>query len=335
MQEALFYKKLNDNKVECLLCNHNCLIPLGKRGICQVRENQAGKLYSLVYGKVIAANLDPIEKKPLFHFYPASLAYSIASLGCNFRCLNCQNWSISQGQDLISKQEESFTAQDIIEAARAFKAKSIAYTYTEPTVFYEYVLDIAKLAKDRGLKSVFISNGYITEEPLRKIAPYLDAANIDLKGISEDFYQKVCGAKLKPVLDSIKLFYQLGIWLEITTLLIPGYNDSIEDLEKIAKFIKNIDKSIPWHISAFHPDYKMKNIKPTSLEVMKQALAIGKKIGLDYVYQGNVGQGENTYCPKCNKLLIERRGFLVNKNNIQNNNCPFCGQIIQGRWDVN
>lgn len=329
MKETMFYQKLEGNKVRCNLCYHQCIISERKRGICRVRENRNGVLYSLVYGKVVASNVDPIEKKPLFHFYPGSLAYSIGTAGCNFSCLHCQNWAISQVKNEIVGRE--LNPGDVVKNVVDNRCKSIAYTYTEPTIFYEYAYDVAKIAHSKGLKNLFITNGYISEEALKEVSPYLDAANIDLKSMSNRFYRKVCSAKLQPVLDNIKLYYNLGIWIEVTTLIIPGYNDDSDELKGIAKFIKEIDASIPWHVTGFYPAYKLTDIPPTSVETLRKAIEIGKKAGLDYVYQGNVGEGENTYCPSCGKLLIERDVFDIAVNNIKNGSCPYCRKLIVGR----
>ena len=325
----MFYKKLEGNKVRCNLCHHRCVISEGKRGICQVRENRKGVLYSLVYGKVVASNVDPIEKKPLFHFYPGSTAYSIATVGCNFHCLHCQNWEISQVKNKIVG--EDIDPDSVVKNAINNSCRSIAYTYTEPTIFYEYAYDIAKIAHGKGLKNLFITNGYISGEALREISSYLDAANIDLKSMSDGFYRKVCGAKLQPVLDNIKLYHDLGIWMEVTTLIIPGYNDDPEELKSIAEFIRKIDASIPWHVTGFYPAYKLNDISSTSVETLRKAVEIGRKAGLEYVYQGNINEGENTYCPQCGKLLIERDGFSIAVDYIKNEFCPYCGKHIAGR----
>lgn len=329
MKEALFYQKLGNNTVKCTLCHHYCIISEGKRGICQVRENRNGTLYSLVYGKVMASHIDPIEKKPLFHFAPGSTAYSIATMGCNFRCLHCQNWEISQVTSPIVGSDIS--PENIVEHALNNNCHSIAYTYTEPTIFYEYAYDVAKIGHEKGLKNLFITNGYSTEEALQQISPYLDAANVDLKAMNNGFYKTVCGAQLQPVLDSIKLYYELGIWVEVTTLIIPGYNDNLNELKSIAEFITTIDASIPWHVTGFYPTYKLTNASPTPIETLRKAVEIGRKAGLDYVYQGNVNQGETTYCPHCATKLIERNGFFITVNTIKSNVCPTCGTHIAGR----
>ena len=333
MKEAMFYEKLDDNVVNCNLCSHRCKITDSKRGICGVRENRNGTLYSMVYGKVIARAVDPIEKKPFFHFLPGSRAYSIATVGCNFRCGNCQNFEISQmpkDRNIILGQDVS--PEEIVMAAKQNNCESIAYTYTEPTIFFEYAYDTAKLASKEGIKNVFVTNGYITEEALNEIKPYLDAANIDLKSFSEDFYRKNCGARLNPVLESIRLHKSLGIWIEITTLIIPTLNDSKEELRKIAEFIKEVGEGIPWHISQFYPMYKLLDLPRTPIETLRRAREIGLEVGLRYVYEGNVpGEaGENTYCHKCGKLLIRRYGYQILENRVKNSACSYCGAKIDG-----
>jgi len=334
LREAMFYEKLEDNLVNCNLCSHRChRIADSKRGICGVRENRNGKLYSLVYSKVVARSVDPIEKKPLFQFLPGSRSYSIATVGCNFRCDNCQNFDISQ----LSKERKVIVGhetspEEIVFAAKQNNCKSIAYTYSEPTIFFEYALDVAILAKKEGLMNVFVTNGYITEEALREIAPYLDAANIDLKSFSDDFYKNSCGARLKQVLDSIKLYKKLGIWTEITTLIIPTLNDSEDELQKIAGFIKEVGEDTPWHITQFHPMYNLQDLPRTPVTTLRKARQIGLETGLRYVYEGNVpGEtGENTYCHKCGKTLIQRFGYSIQENKIKNSACTYCGAKIDG-----
>ena len=333
MREAMFYEKLDGNVVRCNLCSHRCRIADSKRGICGVRENRDGMLYSLVYGKVVARAADPIEKKPLFHFLPGSRAYSIATVGCNFRCGNCQNFEISQmPKDHNLIVGEDLPPEEIIVAAKRNKCQSIAYTYTEPTIFFEYAYDIARLASKEGIKNVFVTNGYITEEALTGIRPYLDAANIDLKSFSEDFYRKNCGAQLSPVLDSIRLHKRLGIWIEITTLIIPTLNDSEENLRKIAEFIRDVDEEIPWHISQFHPMYKLLDLPRTTIAALRRAREIGLEAGLRYVYEGNVpGEaGETTFCYECGKPLIRRYSYQILENNVKNSECAYCGAKIDG-----
>jgi len=337
MKEAMFYEKLDNNLVNCNLCSHRCRkIADSKRGICGVRENRDGILYSLVYGKAVARSVDPIEKKPLFNFLPGSRAYSIATVGCNFRCDNCQNYDISQLPKVRSTiVGEDVPPEEVILAAKLSNCESIAYTYTEPTIFFEYALDIAKMATNEGIKNVFVTNGYITPEALKEIAPYLDAANIDLKSFSDEFYRKNCGARLQPVLDSIKLYKSLGIWIELTTLIIPTLNDSEEELRKIAEFIKEVGEDIPWHITQFHPTYKLIDKPVTPVTTLRRARQIGLEAGLRYVYEGNVPgeNGENTYCHKCQKLLIRRLGYQIIENKIKNSACPYCGAKIDGAYN--
>jgi len=336
LKEAMFYEKLEDNLVNCNLCSHRCRrIADSKRGICGVRENRDGKLYSLVYGKAVAMSVDPIEKKPLFNFLPGSRSYSIATVGCNFRCDNCQNYDISQlpkERNIIVGPDVS--PEEIVSAAKRSNCASIAYTYSEPTIFFEYAYDIAKLARKEGLKNVFVTNGYITPEALREISPYLDAANIDLKSFSDEFYRKSCGARLQPVLDSIRLYKSLGIWIEITTLIIPTLNDSEEELQKIAGFIKEVGEDTPWHITQFHPMYKLPDLPRTPVSTLRKARQIGLEAGLRYVYEGNVpGEtGENTFCHNCGKPLIRRFGYSIQENKIKNSACTYCGTKIDGLY---
>ena len=332
MKEAIFYEKLADNRVKCHLCNHFCVIGENKRGICSVRENRDGTLYSLVYGRIVASGVDPIEKKPLFNFLPGTRSYSIATAGCNFRCLWCQNWHISQ---LKSDQEipgQDMTPEEVVDLAIGNGCKTIAYTYTEPTIFIEFALDVMKLAHNAGIKNVFVTNGYMSSEALREIAPYLDAGNIDLKTFSDKTYRKMCGARLAPVLDTIRLYRELGIWLEVTTLVVSTVNDSEEELREIARFIADVGVDIPWHISRFHPQYKFPDAPPTKIEILHRAREIGIEEGLRYVYEGNIpGTGnENTYCYQCNKLLIERFGFSILESRIENGKCYNCGAEIDG-----
>jgi len=317
MHEALFYKKLENQKVRCELCHNHCLILPGKIGACRVRQNIDGKLFSLVYGKPIAINIDPMEKKPLFHFFPGTKIFSLATVGCNFHCLFCQNWQISQPLDIPKEAIiEKTSPANIIKLVKESKCQSIAYTYVEPTIFYEYMYDIAKLAKKEGIKNVYVTNGYIETKPLKKLATIMDAANVDLKSFSDDFYQKICGARLEPVLKNLKLMKKLGIFVEITTLVIPGKNDDTENLKAIAKFIKKeLGAKTPWHVSAFYPTYKMLDVPSTQAEKLLKAREIGLKAGLKFVYIGNIpgGDGENTFCPKCKTINIERFGFNIKR----------------------
>lgn len=290
IKEAMLYEKLDSDKVHCYLCNHHCRITEGRFGFCGVRRNIKGKLHTLVYGEVIAAYADPIEKKPLYHFLPGTLSYSIATMGCNFRCGFCQNWEISQ----LSKERNSDVAvrsmspEDIISEAKKYTCQSISYTYTEPTIFFEYAYDTAKLARASGLKNVFVTNGFMTKEAIDIIRPYLDAANIDLKFFNNGSYKKICKAKLEPVLDSIKFMHEAGIWVEVTTLVIPGVNDSDDEFRAIAEFLASVDKGIPWHVSAFHADYKFSDYPSTPIETLKKAQDVGHKAGLKHIHLGNV-----------------------------------------------
>jgi pyruvate formate lyase activating enzyme len=328
MKEAMLYDKLEDNEVRCVLCAHRCLIKPGRLGICGVRENRGGTLYSLVYAQAISANVDPIEKKPLYHFLPGTSAFSIATVGCNFRCAFCQNADISQaskgggwgrwGQELPPEQ--------VVNLAQKYRCASIAYTYTEPTVFFEYAYDTAQIATERGIKNVFVTNGYMTEEALHKIEPYLDAANVDLKGFTDEFYRRTCGAQLQPVLDSIRLMHQMGILVEVTTLIVPGHNDGDEELRQIARFLADISLDLPWHISRFVPHYKMTNVPPTPVETLHRAAEIGYETGLRYVYAGNVpgDRYENTYCPNCGEIAIQRFGYHTQLK-LDGDRCKNCG----------
>jgi len=336
MKMAMFQEPKEGNKVLCGLCSHRCLIAPGRRGICSVRENQGGMLVSLVYDKVIARNIDPIEKKPLFHFLPGSRSFSIATPGCNFRCKHCQNADISQlphdhGGVVLG---EAISPSEIVNAAVQHRCASISYTYTEPTIFFELAYDTAKLARGKGIRNVFVTNGYITPEALREIQPYLDAANIDLKGYTDEFYKSVCGARLQPVLDSIRLYKELGIWIEITTLVIPGHNDSEAELRRIADFIRSVGVDVPWHVSRFHPTYKLTDQPRTPLETLKRARQIGLDAGLRYVYEGNIpGEGEETLCWNCRRTVVKRFGFSVEESSVSEGKCGFCGAGIDGVWE--
>jgi len=330
MIEAYLYKKLPDKKVLCQNCAHYCQISAGKRGICGVRENIDGKLYALNYGKAIACHIDPIEKKPFFHFLPGSHSLSIATVGCNFRCDNCQNWDISQGSKQIKEiPGENLSPQQIVKLAIENKLPSISYTYTEPTIFLEYALDTMKIVKSQGLKNAWVTNGFLSKEALELIAPYLDAANVDLKSFDEKFYQKNCGGKLQPILDTLKLMKKMGIWTEITTLVIPSLSDSNENFNDIAQFIyRELGSETPWHVSKFSPkiSWKLQHLPETQLETIEKACQIGLETGLKYVYSGNViGQAsEDTYCSKCNTVNIDRTGYQIVRLD-KNGFCYKCG----------
>jgi len=332
--EAVLYERGEKQKeVTCFLCAHHCVIKEGHRGICGVRENRQGTLYALDYGQIIARQIDPIEKKPFFHFQPGTESYSIATAGCNFRCLHCQNYEISQ-MPKVSKRilGEEMTAEATIEAVAAAGCGSIAYTYTEPTIFFEFARDCMGLAKERGIKNIFVTNGYMTKECLDACDGLLDGANVDVKAFTEGFYKRVCGAKLAPVLESVEYMKKIGVWVEVTTLLIPTMNDSEEEVREIARWIYKTDKRIPWHISAFYPAYKMDNLPRTSAASLTRAREIGFEEGLRYVYTGNIpGEpGESTYCYNCNERLIHRYGFTVYENLVSDSHCPRCGAEIDG-----
>jgi pyruvate formate lyase activating enzyme len=333
MKEALLYEKLEDKLVHCYLCAHHCRIKTGQFGFCGVRQNIGGVLYTHVYKRQVAMHVDPIEKKPLYHFLPGTFSFSIATAGCNFRCGFCQNWEISQQSFIgaVKAKGEETTPEEIVEAALENKCKSISYTYTEPTIFFEYALETAKLARGKGLRNVFVTNGYMTEEMLGMSRPYLDAANVDLKFFKDSSYKKLCAGTLQPVLDSIRLMKKLGLWVEITTLVVTGENDSAEELRGIAEFIAATDTNIPWHISRFHPDYKFIDRQATPEATLKDAQRIGDKAGLKYIYIGNVyGWGNDTLCHKCKKLLVKREGFMILEYNIKEGKCPFCNSDIPG-----
>jgi len=333
MKEAMFFEKLDDKRVKCNLCRHHCVIEDGKKGICRVRENHGGVLYSLVYRKLISENIDPIEKKPLYHFYPGTTSFSVATVGCNFRCLNCQNYEISQLPKGIGQiVGRDVAPEKIVEDALSHSCKSIAYTYTEPTIFFEYAYEIAKIATQKSLKNVFVTNGYTTREALTTIKPFLHAANVDLKSFSDETYKKLCGARLENVLDCIRSYKEMGIWIEITTLVIPEINDSESELRQIAEFIKSVGPEIPWHVSRFYPRYRLIEKPPTPVDTLRMAREIGLEVGLRYVYEGNVpGEGgENTYCYTCKKVLIKRYGYQIIENNIVNLKCPECNTTIDG-----
>ncbi|MFH0762898.1 MAG: AmmeMemoRadiSam system radical SAM enzyme [Candidatus Omnitrophota bacterium] len=347
-REALLYEKNKDKSARCFLCAHRCVIANNKFGLCGVRQNVGGVLYAHTYARAAAVQIDPVEKKPLYHFIPGHLSFSVAAAGCNFRCGFCQNWQISQASLVKQEQSSSGTVpvlpvlpgetllpQEIVRLAVENKCRSISYTYTEPTVFFEYALDTAELAKEKGLRNIFVTNGYMTKEALLVIKPYLDAANIDLKFFKESSYKRICAGALGPVQDSIRLMHELGIWVEITTLIVPGENDSEIELRDIAEFIASINKGIPWHISRFHPMYKFKGKSPTPQESLKKAYELAAAAGLKYVYIGNLdGLGSDTRCHNCKKLLIKREGFSVLENNIKTGGCPYCGAEIPGVFDT-
>jgi pyruvate formate lyase activating enzyme len=336
--KAYLWESLDNSVVKCNLCSHRCNIKDGHRGICGVRENRKGVLETLVYGKVIARHIDPIEKKPLFHFLPGSLSYSVATVGCNFKCRFCQNADIAQMPSDFNGRiiGDNFAPKDVVAQAIKGDCQTIAYTYTEPTIYFEFAYDTAKLAAEKGIRNVFVTNGYMTEEAIQMIHPFLDAANVDLKAFTENFYMKTCKARLAHVKETLKRMKSLGILVEVTTLIIPGLNDDRKELEDLAAFLADeLGRETPWHISRFHPTYKLLDQPPTPVETLFKARDIGVKAGLNYVYVGNVPgeSGENTFCHQCHQRLIDRWGFYVRDNRIKNGKCPECGAAAYGVWE--
>ena len=334
--EALLWEREADGSVVCHLCAHRCRIRPGLRGICGVRQNADGTLVTLVADRIVAADADPIEKKPFFHFLPGSLAYSIATVGCSFHCRFCQNWAIAQWPRERSgpMPGERASPRAMVAAARALGCATIAYTYTEPTIFFELALATGRLAVEAGLRNVFVTNGYMTAEALALIAPVLHGANVDLKSFSDRYYRKVCGATLAPVLETIRRMRERSIWVEVTTLVIPGRNDSDEELTALARWLVSVDRDMPWHVSAFYPTYKMTDVPPTPVEALHRAAHLGREAGLRYVYSGNVPGDplENTACPDCGRWLLRRRGFRVTENRLEDGRCPVCKKAIAGVW---
>jgi len=332
--KALYYQQLEDKVVRCQLCPNRCTLANLARGSCGVRINLDGELYTLVYGKPLAVHVDPIEKKPLSHFLPGTTAFSISTAGCNLGCIFCQNWQISQ-----VKPEEAahydLDPEQTVELALKEKAPTIAYTYTEPTVFYEYMLETAKLAKSRGLRNVMHSCGYINPAPLKALLPYMSACNIDLKGFSEDYYEQFSSGRLQPVLETIKTIKRSGVWLEITNLVVPGQNDDPAMIRAMCRWIKaNVGPDVPLYFAAFYPNYKLQNLPPTPVETLEKAYAIARGEGLNYVYIGNVfgHVKEQTYCPKCGKIVIKRLGYSIEEVDLVNGKCKYCGYKIAGVW---
>lgn len=333
--KALLWEPSGGDKVRCSLCSHRCILQPGQRGLCGVRENRAGTLHTLVYGKLIAQHIDPIEKKPLFHLCPGSRSYSIATVGCNFRCAFCQNADIAQMPSdragLIMGQDQS--AQEVVAAAAAAGCKSIAYTYTEPVVYFEFAYDTARLAKERGIRNVFVTNGYMTAEALELAAPFLDAANVDLKAFDDAFYKKYCGARLEPVKETLVRMKQAGVLVEVTTLIIPGLNDDPQLLAGLARFLAaELGRDTPWHISRFHPTYRLTDRGVTSEKTLAAARRIGLDAGLHHVYIGNVpgSNGENTVCAGCGRMVVERIGYQIQEYHLENGKCTFCGTPLCG-----
>ncbi|PIZ52564.1 AmmeMemoRadiSam system radical SAM enzyme [Candidatus Woesearchaeota archaeon CG_4_10_14_0_2_um_filter_33_10] len=334
MKEASYYKKLKNGNVQCFLCPKKCVIEKDSYGFCNARKNIDGKLYSAVYSNPCAVHIDPIEKKPLYHFMPGEKALSIGTIGCNLECKHCQNWTMSRAkpEGIVTQK---ISPEEIIEIAVEKGCGIISYTYNEPTVFFEYMLDCAKIAKKKGLKNTIVSNGFINEEPLKELCKYIDGANVDLKSFNNKFYKDICSAWLEPVLESLKILKQKNVWLEITNLIIPTLNDNIKEIGKMCIWIKeNLGADVPLHFTGFYPCYKLLDIPKTSPEILKKARKIALKTGIKHSYVGNVFAAEenNTYCPKCGKLLIERSVFSIIKNNIKNSKCS-CGEQIAGVFE--
>jgi pyruvate formate lyase activating enzyme len=323
-------------QIHCFLCAHHCRIEPGGLGKCGVRENRDGVLFTLVYGCPVSTAVDPIEKKPLFHFLPGTRTYSLATVGCNFACSFCQNADISQmpvEQGRIVGRP--MTAEQVVAGALAAGCRSVSYTYTEPTIFYEYARDCARLASAAGLKNVFVTNGFMTAQTLADIDGDLHAANVDLKSFSDGFYRTLAGARLAPVLASIRRLHDMGVWTEVTTLLIPGQNDDDDELRGLAGFLVSVSPDIPWHVSRFHPTYRLLDVPPTPVQTVEKAVRIGREAGLRYVYGGNVPghSSESTACPACGKMVIERMGFGLRKNQVTGGRCSGCGQEIAGHLE--
>jgi pyruvate formate lyase activating enzyme len=336
---AWLSRQLDDGRILCEACHQHCKLKEGEYGVCGIRRVEEGKLRLLAYGLAAAVNVDPVEKKPMFHFLPGSKVFSFGTVGCNFTCAFCQNYDISQypkehGHAVFGKE---LPPERVIELARENGCRSIAYTYNEPVVFFEYTYDTARLAHEAGLKNIYVTSGFETHRAIDTIAPYLDAMNIDIKGFTETFYNEICGAKLKPVLDTVRYAHKKGIWIEVTTLLITGRNDSDEEIRDIAKFIAELDTAIPWHLSAFYPMYKMLDVPPMPLQTLRRAYEIGKEEGLQYIYIGNIDDEkfESTYCPQCSEAVIRRSGrvgqHVTNRLN-ENGICPICGYNVEGVW---
>ncbi len=337
MKEARFWTVRDDGALQCRLCPHACVIREGQTGLCGVRRNTGGKLMSLVWGRAVAAGVDPIEKKPLFHVRPGTLAFSIATVGCNLRCAFCQNSDISQYPIETGRiAGDDLPPEEVVAQAIASRCASISYTYTEPTIFLEYALDTARLAREEGLLNTLVTNGFTSASVIREEFPGLiDAANIDLKAFREDFYHRLCHARLKEVLDAIRAYHACGVWIEITTLIIPGENDGDEELREIAAFIHSLSPDIPWHLSRYYPRYRYDKAGPTPLTTIEHARDIGLSQGLNFVYTGNVTghEGENTFCPGCGKAIISRTGYRITKKSMQKNRCAHCGHTIAGRFE--
>jgi len=333
---AILWTKKDRQRVRCDLCAHFCELENEEKGKCGVRVNINGVLHTLVEEKVAAVALDPVEKKPLFHFLPATPTLSLGTMGCNFACKFCQNYTLAHSpKQGLPIQGKRLYPEQIVQSAQSYQASSISYTYSEPTIFIELLFSTAKLAQEHQLKNIIVSNGYQSPKTLDLLSQVIDAANIDLKSFNNDFYQNYCGAKLKPVLKNLEKIKKMGWWLEITTLIIPGLNDSEQELTSITNFIVNhLGKDTPWHVSRFYPCYQLNYLPPTPVSTLKKAYQIAKSLGLNYVYLGNVPgvQEENTFCPECGQLLIQRQGFAITQNKIKQGKCPACNFELAGVW---
>ena len=333
-REGFLYTKLEGNKVVCRICPNGCVLSEGDRSVCRSKVNMGGTLYSLTYGNPCSVNIDPIEKKPLFHFMPKTQAFSIAAAGCNLRCMNCQNWEISQVTPEEVRTYELFPP-DVVKAAKKYQAASIAYTYSEPTSFFEYMIDTARLAKDQGLYNLWISNGYINRKPLLELCGVLDAANVNLKSFDDDIYRRLNGGRLEPVLSTFRIMHGEGVHFEITNLVVPGYTDDKEMVKRMCSWIlENLGQDHPLHFLRFFPRYKLDRLPPTPVATLEEFRRTAIKEGIRYVYLGNVPEheGNNTYCHNCGKLLVERKGYYIPTYHIEEGRCTFCKSEIPGIW---
>jgi len=335
LKECSYYKKLENKKVHCQLCPQYCVISPDNYGKCKARKNIDGEFYSMIYAEPVSIAVEPLEKKPIFHLLPGTNVYSLGTTGCNLGCLFCQNWRISQAfqEDMPGIHMEP---KEVVENAIREKCLSIAYTYTEPSIAWEYVYDTARLAKKKGLKNVTVTNGFVNSEPVKQLYKYIDAANVDLKGFTEEFYNSLCSARLQPVLDTLKLLDKLGAWIEITNLIIPGLNDDMKNIKKMCEWVKKeLGTDYPLHFSRFFPCYKVMNRQPTPFETLKRAYQTAKKVGIKYVYVGNVPEEDynHTYCPRCSETIIKRtKYFQVSEDKLKNGRCPKCETKIEGIW---
>ncbi|MGA2185572.1 MAG: AmmeMemoRadiSam system radical SAM enzyme [Bryobacteraceae bacterium] len=334
--EARYYEKLPNRKIRCKLCPRECVIDDRERGYCGVRENHGGTYYTLVHSRICAAHIDPVEKKPFFHYAPGTLAFSVATAGCNVNCRMCQNWDISQ----VRPEQVHATRippRDLVELARQYRCPSVAYTYSEPVVFYEYMVDAARAARAAGIRSIVVTGGFVQQDPLRELCGYVDAVKVDLKGITEKFYKEVVNGELKPVLNALVSLRKQGMWTEIVYLVVPTLNDSDQEFRELARWVKSeLGTDVPLHFSRFHPEYLLKNLPVTPLKTLERAKAAADAEGLHYVYLGNVPghPAESTYCPKCRRAVVERAGLAVQAVHLRKGKCQYCGQAIPGIWEV-